>query len=115
MKRRADLIEEIAKYKSDITNAKNEIQKYPWDCENELYTLTRSDLLNIFERYLNNEITNDELFSWASFLECRDDLKYEEEAEAIIDKTIFWLANPEINYPINKQLIARLKKELLAN
>ena len=115
MNLRADLIAQIAKFQSDITSAKKEIQNYPWDCDNELYILTRSDILNVFERYLSGSIKTEELSSWADFLECRDDLGYEKGSEEIIDKIIFWLGNPDINYPINKELVLQLKEELTKN
>jgi hypothetical protein len=115
MRERAELIAEIAKYESDISAAKNAIQEYPWDCDIELYILTRADILNVFERHLSEAITNEELRNWASFLECREDLGYEKGSEEVIDKVIFWLGNPEINYPINKELVTKLKNQVWEN
>lgn len=69
----------------------------------------------MFERYLSKEISDDELIGWASFLECRDDLGYEKEAENILDKVLFWIANPEINFPISLELIENLRKKIWKN
>jgi hypothetical protein len=110
MRDRAKLISEIARYESDVSDAKKEIQKYPWDCEEELYILTKSDVISVFERYLSDSITAEELEKWANFLECREDLGYEKGSEEFIDRVIFLLGNTEINYPITKSLIAELKR-----
>jgi hypothetical protein len=115
MKSRFELIREIAQFRKDIRKAKAEIQKYPWDCDEELYVLKRSDVLKVFERYLSGEISEDELIGWASFLECRDDLGYEKGWEDILDKVIFWIGNPEINFPVNVELVEKLRKQISAN
>jgi hypothetical protein len=115
MRERAELIKEIAVYESDVSAAMNEIQKHPWDCDSDLYTLTRADVLKVFERYLGDEINADELHVWASFLECREDIGFHADAEEILDKVIFWLANPEINYTIDKGLIEKLKQSVWSN
>jgi len=112
---RAELIREIARYEADVSSAMSKIQKYPWDCDSDLYTLTRVDVLKVLERYLGDEISSEELQGWASFLECREDIGYQVDAQEILDKVIFWLANPEINYTINKELVKNLKNQVWSN
>ena len=112
MKEREELIREIAQYGPEYEESKKAIQKYPWDCDEELYYLTRKDVSNIFERYLVGELESDDLVNWANFLEIRDDLGFESSAEKILDRIIFWLANPEINFDINTELVKNLKAEL---
>ena len=111
---RSALIKEIAQLGSNFCEYKREIQKYPWDCDVELYFLTKIDLLSIFTRFKSGELLNDDIENWANFLECRDDLGYEAEHEDDLREMVFLLANPEINYTIGLELISRLKDQILA-
>ena len=109
MKTRSALIKEIAQYGLEYHQSKLDIQEYPWDCESELYLLTKADVLSVFNRFLFNELTSEQLFHWATFLECRDDFGYEAKDENLLSEIIFLLGNPEINYPINEELITELQ------
>lgn len=111
---RSALIKEIAQLGSNFCECKSEIQKYPWDCDVELYFLNKADLLSIFSRFKSGELLNDDIENWANFLECRDDLGYEAEHEDDLREIVFLLANPEINYTIDLELINRLIDQISA-
>ena len=96
MRSRTELIRDIATYGPDYLVSRKEIRKYPWDCEEELYHLSRADVLSVLEKYLAKEIDEEQLCHWATFLECRDDLGYEAGAEEALGHVIFLLANPEL-------------------
>ena len=105
---RSVLIKEIAQLGANYIDYKKEIQEFPWDCDDELYFLTKADLLSVFSRFLSGELNSEELEKWADFLECRDDLGYELEFEDELREIIFLLANPIINYKIDDKLIKEL-------
>jgi len=112
MKIRSKLIKEIAQYGPSYNQAKIDIQKYPLDSDQDLYLLTREDVIDIFERYVDGKLTSDQIVDWANFLEGREDCGYEPSAENLLNEIIFLLANPDINYPVNAELINRLKSNL---
>jgi hypothetical protein len=64
---------------------------FPFDCEVELLEVKKLDLAFVLNKLLTNEITTDDLEMWANFIECREDLNYEE-----IEDYIYALANPEL-------------------
>lgn len=111
---RSALIKEIAQIGANYCEYKREIQKYPWDCENELYLLTKTDVLSVFSRFLSGELSSDDLENWANFLECRDDLGFEAKYEDELSEIVFLIANPDINYSIDVELIHRLKDKVWA-
>jgi hypothetical protein len=115
MNSRTNLIKKISKFEVDIEPFKAELNGLPYDCDEALYLLTRADVLKVFERYLSDEITTKELSGWANYLECREDFGYETSSEEVLDRVIFWLANPEINYPVNKSLVHKLKVQVWNN
>lgn len=112
MKNRAELLTQIARFQIEISSAIKEFQKYSWDCERDLYILTKSDLLRVFKKYLSNSITEKEINEWANFLECREDLGYENESGELLKQIIIDLANPDLSEPISKKLITNYEKKL---
>jgi hypothetical protein len=56
-----------------------------------LLEVSKLDLTLALNKFLANEITADDLEMWANFIECREDLNYEE-----IEDYIYALANPEL-------------------
>lgn len=75
------------------------------------FILTKSELANLCNCYLNNAIDEIELEYVASALELSDDFEYEQE----IDEEIFLLATPEINGQINKELVKNILHRLNNN
>ncbi|MCB0327893.1 MAG: hypothetical protein KDD52_09790 [Bdellovibrionales bacterium] len=115
MSERKNLIKNIARFEGEQGAQRIAIQKYEWDCEVPLYVMTRNDALRVLDKYLCNEITSEDLQAWASFLEQREDIAFEEEASVLLDKMVFLLANPEINFPISKELIEQIRLEISAD
>ena len=70
--------------------------------------LTKSELVNLCNCYLNNFIDEIELEYVANALELSDDFEYEQE----IVKEIFLLSTPEINGPITKALVTDIINRL---
>jgi hypothetical protein len=111
---RSELIKGIAQIGANYSDYKMEIQKYPWDCDSELYFLTKEDLLSVFSRFQSGELDSVTIEKWANFLECRDDLGYQIEHEDDLREIIFLLANPVINYSIDAKLVTELTEEIRA-
>ncbi|WP_286235654.1 hypothetical protein [Thalassotalea sediminis] len=111
---RSELIKGIAQIGANYSDYKKEIQEYPWDCDSELYFLTKQDLLSVFSRFESGELDSDAIENWANFLECRDDLGYESDYEDELRDMIFLLANPVINYSIDVKLINELAEKIRA-
>lgn len=112
---RTNLIKKISKFEVDIEPLKDQLNSLPYDCDEPLYLLTRADVLKVLERYLSDEITTEELSGWANYLECREDFGYENSSEEVLDRVIFWLANPDINFTVNKILVNKLKAQVWNN
>ena len=63
--------------------------------------VTRQNLIQLCDRFLNNEISKGEIKSFASTLMFSDELDWDDNDEVLSD-TIFEWDNEEINFPINK-------------
>jgi hypothetical protein len=74
--------------------------------------ITRENLTQLCDKFLNNEITKIEIKSFASTLMFSDELDWDDEDEILSD-TIFEWDNEETNYVINKANMKLWKKRLL--
>lgn len=110
MERLQTLLDLITINKSLILLEK-EIQKYNWDIEYPLVKVTHNDFLNVFKKYLHDLISDEEIVLWANLIECRDDIEFESPD---LQEIIFFIANPEINGDVNKDLIRNLSQTILS-
>jgi hypothetical protein len=86
-----------------------DLRKFGWDSNQELFILSSTHIDAILERYLNGELTAEEVTRWAECFEARDDVGFE---CANLQEVVFRLANTEINDPITLNLATRLRKEM---
>lgn len=82
----------------DFDELRRQIAKFGWDYDGQIKAvLSRADVATILQRYLKSEIGNKQIEDWADFLEGRDDIAFENGAEAILNEVIHVLANPELH------------------
>jgi hypothetical protein len=93
---RKSLLISLLNLSSDFRELEQELQKFKWDSE-ELVILKRTQLRNLFDKYLVGEFSVEDISEWANIIESRDDIGYESPYEYTIKQIIFELANPEIN------------------
>ncbi len=93
---RKSLLLPLLNSSSDFRKVKQELQKLPWDSE-ELVTLKKVQLRNLFEKYLAGEFSVEDISEWANIIESRVDIGYETPYEDTIKQIVFELANPEMN------------------
>ncbi|TIQ16782.1 MAG: hypothetical protein E5X51_33630 [Mesorhizobium sp.] len=84
------------------------LREFGWDYNGAPYLLTRGDVSNILERYLDGEMNSEELEAWADAIELREDIQYEEENEEWIKDVIYILASTDLNGPITLEKVKGL-------
>ncbi|MFC3151316.1 hypothetical protein ACFOEK_09790 [Litoribrevibacter euphylliae] len=115
MESRKILVTKLVEYKAPIGDILEDLKSYGWDSEINLVTLTPFHLINVLERFISNELSDVQVRNWANAIEHREDIGLLSEYKDTLDEMIFWLANPVINYPINKDLAIRVIKNLKSN
>lgn len=83
------------------------LARFPWDCAEELVTLTCEDLIRVLNKYLSGEITAYDWERWADTLEGRDDVGFDEDSRELIKEFIFQSATPEIFEPLTPLLASK--------
>ncbi|MCW3104295.1 MAG: hypothetical protein JWO09_2735 [Bacteroidetes bacterium] len=111
MRDRKDVLKDIIAYNGNLDNLKKELSNYEWDVKEPILIVSRSDVSNTINKYIDNLISFKDLENWANIIEFRDDVDFESEQvkNAVID-----MANPEINGALNdaklKEIISALKE-----
>ncbi len=86
-----------------------ELESYGHACEKVLASVTKSHVFSILNRMESGELTPMDVTSWAKRLEGREDLAFEFGEEGAVREVVFWLANPEINWPVDTCLCRRIE------
>lgn len=105
---REEAIQSLVCLDRPLDALRTSLAAFEWDWEGPpIARLNGREVASVLQRYTAGEVTGDEVETWASLLEGRDDVEFEPEAaEAIFD-----LANPELQGPLSEvapMLLARL-------
>lgn len=86
-----------------------ELESYGYACEKTLAHVTKSHVFTILNKMKSGELTALHVTSWAKRLEGREDLAFEFGEEGAVREVVFWLANPEINWPVDDWLCSKIE------
>jgi hypothetical protein len=99
-------------YRLPIEPVIAELQEFGWDAEKPLFTITRQHVMGILSRYLDRQLTAEQVTHWAELVECRDDLGYEHGFEDQLKRTVFELANPHLTVTVTPEVAYALQDRL---
>ena len=115
MRTREELLKALVSFSEPVNSLMQEIREYDWDCEEELIILKPENIQYVLNLFLCGSISEVEVRAWANAIERREDIGLLESHKETLDEMVFWLANPEINYPINHELANRIVSNLQNN
>lgn len=83
--------------------------------KNEIIKLSKLDLINLLNLYINNKATEKEVEDWANNIEWNDNIEYKSINDELLNEFICELANPILEWKINniraKKIIDIVMKE----
>ena len=100
-----DILLNLINFTKDISAIKRDLAKIGFNSESELVTITKNTIANILNRVIDKEISYEPLEEWANLIECREDIRYEDE---ILQEIIFELANPCLYAEIDEEKICMI-------
>lgn len=110
MMNRTQALQQIITFGEHRDDAVSALGQYGWDPEFDVINVDPSALLHVLNKYVQGNITADDLELWANFIECRDELDY-----SVIEGYIYALADPEQMGDITVTHIERMIIVLSAN
>lgn len=104
---RKETLADLVEFRKTPEELQAALKGFPWDSEVELVQLERQHVSSVLKRYLTGGISTQKVEDWANLIECRDDIGYEDVADALNI-----LANPVITYELTPAVAAQLIEEL---
>lgn len=99
---RLNLIKELVEFSCPLELLELRLQKFDWDFEGVPIKLSRAHLVNLLTRYLNQELSANDVEHWANLIEGREDICFESGSEKQLDHALYQLANPTLTAPLNE-------------
>lgn len=108
MRDRTSLVLELIGNPKTVSAITQELAIYGWYCENCLAVVTKLDVLAVLKQFEQGMLSAVEIEAWANSLGGRPDIGFEFGADGVVEESLYWLANPEINWPIDASLCHRI-------
>lgn len=109
---RKELARKLVEYALPIDQVLTELSSYPWDCDSPVFVITPAHVVSILDRFLEGDLTAEQVERWGNLVEMRDDLDLAEGAKEAIGELIHELANPLLTEPLSKESALRMRHEL---
>tara|TARA_R110002124_G_scaffold36007_3_gene116319 strand:- start:1555 stop:1902 length:348 start_codon:yes stop_codon:yes gene_type:complete len=106
---RLDALQDLLAFDKPISVLAHNLPKFDWDYEGQPLIVTASQVQKVLKRFLDEEVSTQELVDWANLIECREDLEFESGKHDKIANVIHILANPTIE----RMLTPEYCKELI--
>ncbi len=113
--RRQDLVHKVVSFIGEPADYYEEIHSFGRGCESELVTITVCTLRNMLDKYISGEIPADMFHEWTNFVEHRDDFGFENGKEKVLGGIVFWLAYPNLNWPLTSDLDSKIEEAMSCN
>ena len=108
MRERKVLLLELIKNPKAVNNVSQELSEYGWYCEKPLAMLTKQDVLAVLKQFERAVFSAEEIEVWANSVGGRTDIELEFGADGVVEESLYWLAHPETNWPVNVALCERI-------
>lgn len=105
---RESALNELLNFEKGLTELQRRLSAFGWDSE-ELVTLCLDHFKGVLKRYLDGELSEDDVNGWANLIEMREDIKLDATHEDLLKELIFELANPEINGKLTEERVLEIQ------
>lgn len=112
MKTREEALNNLLLYQSDLNQLVNDLNRFPWDSDTVFATLNYLHITKIIMRYLNGELTEQQLEDWANAVECREDIDFDPAQQNVLAEAIHQLANPLLTVSITAENMMQLLQDI---
>ncbi|MCI5060220.1 MAG: hypothetical protein MRY79_04020 [Alphaproteobacteria bacterium] len=94
--KRKKMLGNFINFEGDLQQISKQILEHGWDYEGDPVIITKENVRNVLQNYIEGKITSEDVQKWADFLEVREDVDYFEHDEDVLSQIIHELANPDI-------------------
>ena len=109
---RLSYVHELLNYSRPLNLLSEDLAKFKWDFQGDGVELTAKHLSGVLKRYLDGELREIDVETWANMVEGRDDVEYGNLEAAIAQNILHELANPALNYGLDRNRAVSLLSAL---
>jgi hypothetical protein len=102
----------LIEYQLPIEFVLGELRSSGWDSAQDFAVITKEDVIAILNRYMNDELSSQQVIDWANLIECREDIGFPLGEGEILPEIIFRLANPNLEGEVTTAVAAQIKEGL---
>lgn len=102
---RTALLKQLLFVEDNFESISNKLKQFDWECKDELVSVDKKVLDNLFQGFLNGKYSLNTLERWADLVECREDIDYEDNNLELIKEVLGTLANKDIATPVDEKVI----------
>lgn len=110
---RLDLIENFIRYNGDLRQIAKDLNQFQWDYEGQPAILDKQALQIVLRRYANGDLSVNDIYKWADFLELREDIDFAERDAEQLSEIMHALANPLLEGELTQERAKKWLSELL--
>jgi len=103
MRTRTEVLNDLLERRRPLPELSDDLSRFSWNSDEALVRLSKANVASVLQEYLRGEVSIEDIAGWASLIECRDDIDYEELADIV-----FQLATPEIHDTFNETVAAKI-------
>lgn len=97
-----DSLLKVVSFDGSINELKVIISTLPWDSDEDIFIINEKILLNVLNKFINDNVVDFIIEEWANLLESREDIGYTNDLlKDIVDE----LANPVLYGQVNKETL----------
>ena len=100
---RYQLLNALLTFDQPLSDIFDSLNKLSWDSEEVLIKLKKEHIIDLLQRYLQDQLSTTDVENWANAIEGREDIEPEENDQEILDEILFDLANPLLSQPLSPE------------
>lgn len=94
--KKINILKNLVLFDNSIKAIQESLQTIDWD-KSSYVTLTMENVKDTINKFISNQISEDDFIEWANLIECREDILFEPFYKHEIEEFIFHVANPELD------------------
>lgn len=112
MASRQATLKDLISFDDSLSSLRARLLQFGWDSNEDLVFLSPSHIRKVLSRFLDGEISKEDVCEWANLVEVREDIGFTEGDEDQLKELIFELANPEITHELDANRASELVRGL---
>lgn len=108
MRDRTVLVLELINQPKAVDTVLLELAEYGWYCEKHLAFIGKAHVLAVLKQFESGLLSASEIRAWANSVGGRTDIGFEFGMDGVVEESLYWLAHPDANGPLDAVLCQRI-------